>query len=95
MYNKPACTLTKCAFVTHTERLSINLIMSGMCLMMKGLREVMYGSLALNSTRLARLARFCTPLATSFRVREEDSEGLPERREEQEEEEALWNDKED
>ena len=33
----------------------------------------MYGSLVLNSTRLAM---FCTALATSFRVREAASEGL-------------------
>ena len=52
----------------------MNLIMSAMCLMMKGLRLVMKGSLVLNSTRLAR---FCTALATSFRVRDVDSEGLP------------------
>ena len=42
--------------------------------MMKGLRLVMNGSLVLNSTRLAR---FWTALATSFRVRDEDSDGLP------------------
>ena len=47
--------------------------MSGMCLTMKGFRVVMKGSLALNSTRLAR---FCTAFATSFSVRDEDSEGL-------------------
>ena len=52
----------------------MNLIMSGMCLMMKGLRLVMNGSLVLNSTRLAR---FWTALVTSFRVRDEDSDGLP------------------
>ena len=34
----------------------------------------MKGSLLLNSTRLAR---FCTALATSFKERDEDSEGLP------------------
>ena len=47
--------------------------MSGMCLTIKGLRVVIKGSFALNSTRLAR---FCTAFATSFRVRDEDSEGL-------------------
>ena len=51
----------------------INLIMSGMCLQMKGLRMVM--NCSLNSTRLAR---FCTALATSFSVRMDDSEGLAE-----------------
>lgn len=60
--------------VALTESLSMNLIMSGMFLMMKGLRLVMNGSLVLNSTRLAR---FWTALATSLREREEDSEGLP------------------
>lgn len=60
--------------ITLTESLSMNLTMSGMCLVMKGLRLVIKGSLLLNSTRLAR---FWTALATSFRDREEDSEGLP------------------
>ena len=52
----------------------MNLIMSALCLVMKGLRLVMNGSFVLNSTRLAK---FCTALATSLRVRRDASEGLP------------------
>ena len=64
---------TKCNGAALTEMLSMNLIMSALCLMMKGLRLVMNGSLVLNSTRLAR---FCIALATNFRVRSEASDGL-------------------
>ena len=40
---------------------------------MKGLRTVMKGSLALNSTRLAK---FCIPLATNLRVRSALTDGV-------------------
>ena len=51
----------------------MNCFILGRCLLIKSFRETMNGSLARNSTKLAR---FCTAFVTSFKVRSATREGV-------------------